>query len=149
MSLGLLVGRFGKFLTDRSRASAGSPARQQLASIDKSYGHHLVALALLARADGESALSECEVILRYCLARAQTAGIDITPAERLALKDHLSRYRPSRNELDLAIKRMRQDSKEDIAALIAAALEIVDADGERRPRELQFLTELSSHLAKL
>jgi len=148
MSLGLLLGRFSEFLADRSPASAGSPAGQQLASIDKSYGHHLVALALLARADGESALSEREVMLRYCLARAKTAGIDITPAERLALKDHLSRYRPSRNELDRAIKRMRQDSKDDIAA-IAAALEIVDADRERRPGELQFLTELSSHLAKL
>ena len=150
MTLGLLINRFGDFLTEWSTAPSDTVAApHDLARIFKHQGHHLVALALLARSDGESAQSEREVILRYSVERAKKSGMDITPAERLALNDYLFGFRPSRTQLTTAVKHMRQDSKEDMVALVAAARAIVDADGERRPRELEFLNELSRDLAAL
>jgi tellurite resistance protein len=150
MTLGLVVSRFGDFLAEWSSAPSDPvPAPHGLARIFEHQGHRLVALALLARADGDSAQSEREVILRYSVDSAKKAGMDITPAERLALNDYLFGFRPSRTQLKTAIQHMRDDSKEDIVALVSAARAIVDADGERRPRELEFLNGLSRDLAAL
>jgi hypothetical protein len=153
MSLGVLVGRFGEFVSEQMPESQPpmpeEPFPADLTHIREAFGHHLVPLMLLARSDGETALSEREVVLHYCLARADEAGLNLTPAETAALSDYLRDFRPTRMQLGPALKRLEHDSKADIAALVAAAQAVVDADGERRPREMQFLDELNRDLAAL
>ena len=153
MSLGLLVGRFGEFLSEHvlppPEFAAGAPLTDDLMRIRQHYGHHLIVLALLARADGESAPSERAVIVQHCISRAKASGIEMTEPEETALEQHLAEFRPLRGQLDIAVQHMRHDTIEDIAALILAAKDIVDADGIRRPREIEFLEELSRDLASI
>lgn len=153
MSLGRLVGRFGDFLSQKllaSRDSTPAPLLQDdLMRIRETYGHHLVVLALLARADGVADPSERDVILRHCIARAKNAGIELTEAEKLALNHHLYEFRPLRSQLERAVRHMRRDTREDIIALVVAAKAIVDADGVRRPREVEFLKALARELETL
>lgn len=153
MSLGALVGRFSDFLADslggtRDDVSAAVP-HDDLLRIRETYGHHLVVLALLARADGLAAPSEREVILNHCIERAKKAGIELTETEKRALRDYLSEFSPFPAQLELAVKHLRLDSQDDVVALVVAARAIVDADGVRRPREVDFLSELARDLATL
>ena len=106
-------------------------------------------LTLLSRADGESAPSERDVIFDYCVARSCKKGMEPTEVEAATLRNLLMDYRPPRSQLDIAIRRLSHEPKEDIAALLDAAVAVVDADGVRRPSELQFLQELRLDLDAL
>jgi hypothetical protein len=151
MSLGILVGRFGDFVREQNPPAEPVPAPfpSDLKHIHETAGHHVVLLALLARADGETAASEKDVIVTHCLAFANAAGHSVSDAERAALADYVSRFRPALMQLDPALKRLAHDSKADIAALFAAAQAVVDADGVRRPAEVRLLAELREDLARL
>ena len=151
MSLGALVGRLSDFLAESLSDSPAdtSVPRDDLLRIRETYGHHLVVLALVARADGLAAPAEREIILQHCIERAKKAGIALTETEKRALNDHLSDFAPFPAELELAVKHLRLDSQDDIVALVVAARAIVDADGVRRPREVEFLSELARDLAAL
>jgi hypothetical protein len=156
MSLGLLVGRFSDFLQEEATSpSAATPDLSSelfpadLTRIREAVGHHFVPLMWLSRCDGESALAERQVVLSHCLERARQMGVEATLAEVAALTDHLRDFRPTRAQLQPALKRLERDSKDDIIALVAAAKAVVDADGVRRPREVRFLDELSRDLSAL
>jgi tellurite resistance protein len=154
MSLGLLVGRFGEFLSEPAPPAPKNPPAPvsfpaDLTRLRDAFNHHIIPLALLARSDGEAVMPERLVILRYCQKRAKNADAALTLDEVAALGDYLRDFKPTRGQLASAIKRLEHDSKADIADLIAAAQGVVDADGERRPREVQFLAELSRDLAAL
>jgi hypothetical protein len=153
MSLGILVGRFGAFLRERpgtqQPASPGTPFPSELSRVREAFGHHLVPLMLLARCDGEAAIAERQVILRYCIERAQKAGLELASEEQSALSDYLCDFYPTRLQLDPALKRLEHDAKDHIAALIVAAQAVVDADGIRRRQEVLFLASLSRDLAAL
>ena len=153
MTLGLLVGRFGEFLYEQHDAltepEQAPPSVDDLARIRESFGHHLVMLTLLSRADGESAPSERYVMFDYCVTRSRKMGLEPTEVEAAALRNLLVDYRPPRSQLDVAIRRLSREPKDDIAALLDAAVAMVDADGVRRPSELQFLQELRLDLDAL
>jgi hypothetical protein len=154
MSLGLLVGRFGAFLEEQPLrpeppAAAPAPFPADLAPLREVVGHHLLALTLLARADGEFADVERLVILAHCLRQGKKAGIAVTDATRAALAEYLRSYIPARSQLGPALKRLAADSKDDIANLLASAEAVVDADGQTRPAELKLLAELHRDLAAI
>jgi tellurite resistance protein len=153
MTLGLLVGRFGEFLyqqhDEMPEPEQAPPSADDLERIRECCGHHLVMLTLLSRADGESAPSERDVIFDYCVARCRKKGLEAMESEAAALRNLLVDYKPARFQLDLAIRRLSHEPKEDIAALLDAAVAVVDADGVRRPSELQFLQELRLDLDAL
>jgi len=154
MSLGLLVGRFGMFLQEfvppePNLAAAHESFPSDLIRVREAFNHHLIPLVLLARSDGEAVTPERQVILRYCQKRAKDADITLTLDETAALSDYLRDFKPTRAQLSSAIKRFEHDSKADIAALLATAQSVVEADGEIRPREVRFLAELNRDLATL
>jgi tellurite resistance protein len=159
MTLGVLVGRFAVFVSEQAPAAVTQAALEAtlpeerfpiaLGHIRDELNHHIVPLLLLARADGETAMAEREAVLRYCIARAQAGGLLLSLAEKAALSDYLRDFRPTLMQMPAALKRLEHETKDDIALLLAAAKTVVDADGERRPRELQFLEELNRDLAAL
>jgi tellurite resistance protein len=153
MSLGLLVGRFGAFLREQPAApvaAAPEPAfPHALERLRERFGHHIVLLMLLSRADGETVAQEREAILHHCLEEARKAGMPATAAEAAELSDHLRDLRPSMTQFRPAISRLERGSKEEMIALVAAAKAVVDADGARRPREMEFLSELRRELEAL
>jgi tellurite resistance protein len=154
MSLGLLVGRFAAFLNeqpasffDSTPSEAAFP--QDLERLRQQFGHHIVLLTLLSRSDGEAVMQEREVILHHCLEQAHSAGGPATAAEAAELGDYLRDLRPTSAQLAPSIKRLERGTKEEVLAVVTAAIAVVDADGMRRPREVAFLTDLRRDLHAL
>src|SRR5580704_5770480 len=98
MSLGLLVGRFGQFVREQHNPSvqeAGPevPFPYGLARLRETVSHHVIPLALLARADGDFADSEKQAILDHCLALLAQGGTPVSGADRAALEDYIATFR--------------------------------------------------------
>jgi tellurite resistance protein len=153
MSLGLLVGRFGAFLREQPPQQvdwgAEMPFPDQLDRLREQFGHHIVLLMLLSRSDGEAVVQERDVILRHCLDQARKGGGPATTSEAAELGDYLRELRPIFAQFEPAIRRLEDCSKDEVIAVVAAAIAVVDADGARRPREVEFLTELKRELHAL
>jgi tellurite resistance protein len=154
MSLGLLVGRFGAFLNeqpatffDSTPSEAAFP--RDLERLREQFGHHIVLLTLLSRSDGPAVIQEREAILRHCLEEARKAGAPATASEAAELGDYLHDLRPTTAQLGPSIRRLEDGTKEEVLAVVAAAIAVVDADGARRPREMEFLTDLKRELHAL
>ena|SRR5687768_13640391 len=153
MTLGLLVGRFGAFLRELPEppldAEPQPPFPNRLGRLRDQFGHHIVLLTLLSRADGEAAMQERQMILQHCLDQAHKAGIPANAAEAAELGDHLRELRPTMTQFYPAIGRLEAASKDEVLAVIATAMAVVDADGTRRERELEFLLDLRRELELL
>jgi hypothetical protein len=154
MSLGLLVGRFSAFLNeqpatffDSTPSEAAFP--RDLERLREQFGHHIVLLTLLSRSDGQAVIQEREAILRHCLEEARKAGAPATASEAAELGDYLHDLRPTTAQLGPSIRRLEDGTKEEVLAVVAAAIAVVDADGARRPREMEFLTDLKRELHAL
>jgi hypothetical protein len=113
------------------------------------FGHHLVALALVARSDDKVAVQEREVILLHCKSRALSAGLEMKPDEEDALEEYLRRFLPTLKQLIPALDGLKRDTKPEIAGLIAAAHALVEADGTVRLREVAYLASLQDALLSL
>ncbi len=153
MSFGVLVDRFGAFLAETAPAAEGVYAEDafphNLLRVRDAFGHHLIPLLLLASIDGECIMAERQTILRYCLDRARSTGLGLDFDEKAALSDYVNEFRPSMPQLSHAVNKLHHDTKANMAELIVAAQAVVDADGERRAREVKFLEDLSRDLAAL
>jgi len=113
------------------------------------FGHHLVALALVARSDDKVAVQEREVILRHCKSRALLAGLEMTPEEEQVLEDYLRQFLPTLKQLIPTLDQLKHDTKAEIAGLIADAHALVEADGTVRLREVAYLASLQDALHAL
>jgi hypothetical protein len=153
MSLGILVGRFGTFVREQHDAMptpvAEKPFPDDLVHLRETVGHHLIPLTILARADGDYADVEQEAIVSHCLSLVRAAGLNADDAHAMMLKEYICDYRPARTQLDLALHRLARGTPDEVAALLAAAQAVVDADGQRRAEEVKLLDELLEELAKL
>lgn len=153
MSLGILVGRFGSLVEEVAPAEPVSVSVEffpdALVRVRDQFGHHLVPLLLLSRADGDTVEPERLVILQHCVDRAERGGAPLSDEEKAVLADYLFEFTPSRIQLAPALKRLEAETKDAIAALLAAAQAVIDADGERREREQRVLAQLSRDLAQL
>ena len=154
MSLGLLVGRLAAFLNeqpatffDSTPSEAAFPG--DLERLREMFGHHIVLLTLLSRSDGEAVIQEREVILHHCLEQAHNSGQPATASEAAELGDYLHDLRPTTAQLGPSIRRLERGTKEEVIAVVTAAIALVDADGARRPREVEFLADLKRELHAL
>ena len=154
MSLGLLVGRFAAFLNEQPATFFDSTPSEvafprDLERLREMFGHHIVLLTLLSRSDGEAVMQEREVILHHCLEQAHNAGEPATAAEAAELGDYLRDLRPTTAQLGPSIRRLEHGTKEEVIGVVTAAIAVVDADGARRPREMEFLSDLKRELHAL
>lgn len=157
MALGLLVGRFGTFVREvhqsSGAAAGGAPSSSaafpsELNALRDAIAHHLIPLVLLARCDNDYAEREREAIVEHCASLARRRGLELADAQRRALTDYVSDYRPSLLQLDPALSIVAEAPHEEVALLIAAARVVVEADGRVEPEEARFLSELSEELAQ-
>jgi tellurite resistance protein len=154
MSLGLLVGRFGQFVREQHEAPALEagpevPFPDDLARLRGVVSHHVIPLALLARADGDFAQSERQAILDHCLALLEDNGTPASDADRAALEDYIATFRPSLMQLDPALKRLEREPPETVAAMFAAATAVIEADGRCDPAQARLIAEMREELSKL
>jgi tellurite resistance protein len=153
MSLGLLVGRFGNFVRETHVPPIESeplpPFPDGLNHLREAVGHHLIPLVLIARADGEFERRERDVIVTHCMTFARSRGLEIDGSGTVELVEYIESYRPSLMQLDPALTRLERGSHDEMAALIAAARAVVEADGVIRPEETRLLDELKAELGRL
>lgn len=153
MSLGLLVGRFGNYVRETYvppvQTPPPAPFPESLGRLREATGHHLIPLVLIARADGEFAASEREVIVKHCVDLARAGGVQLDDADVKSFDEYVASYRPTLVQLEPAIHRLSHGTHDEVAGLIDAARTVVEADGVTRPEETKLLTELSAEMDRL
>jgi hypothetical protein len=151
-SLSSLVEGLVAFLREqqkRPRTVPAQPVPGELARTVRTFADHLVILMLVARSDDNVAPSEREVILRYCADRACKHGAELSTREEQSLSDYLRHFHPTLTEITSATERLRHADADEIAALIAAAHAVVEADGVVRLQEAMYLGSLEHALASI
>jgi len=113
------------------------------------FGHHLVALAVVARSDDKVASEERDVILHHCKSRALSVKLELTPGEEQMLEDYLRHFLPTLKQLIPTLGQLKHDTKAEIAGLIAAAHALVEADVAVRLQEAAYLASLQDALHAL
>lgn len=151
MTMGLLVVHFADLVRMRrgpvaeDRAPAGpddfSPALRRLRG---RLAHHLIPLALMARADGEFAAAEREIIVAHC---ANIAAL--TPDERAMIDDYLCKSQPSLVQMEHALRHLDAEDAHNIEALIDTVERLIACDGRIDPGELRLLEHMRRELAAL
>ena len=153
MSLGLLVGRFGSFVREthipQGDVAPEAPFPDGLNHLREAVGHHLIPLVLIARSDGEFEQRERDTIVTHCVTFARSRGLELDGSATVEFVEYVESYRPRLMQLDPALKRLEHGSREEMAALIAAARAVVEADGIIRPEETRFLDQLNEELGRL
>ncbi len=153
MSLGLLVGRFGSFVREthipQGEAAPAPAFPDGLNHLRETVGHHLIPLVLIARSDGEFEQRERDVIVTHCVTFARSRGLDLDGSGTIEFVEYIESYRPSLTQLDSALKLLEHGNHEEMAALVAAARAVIEADGVIRPEETRFLDQLNEDLARL
>lgn len=125
------------------------PPPHGLERVFDTFSHHLVALVLVARSDARIAAQERDVILRHCKSCATLAGLEMTVEEEQALEDYLRHIPHTLQQLSPALDWLKHDTKAEIAGLIAAAHELVRADGTVGLQEVAYLASLQHALQSL
>jgi tellurite resistance protein len=151
MSLGLLVGRFGSFVRDQHDEMASAPAapiEEPLAHERQMIAHHMIPLALLSRADGNSDVAEQAAMLDHAVAVLKMKGEAVPDADLAALKAYIAAMKPSLVQLDAALHRLEKETPQEITALLDAAKKVMMADGNLDPAETHLLDEMQHELTK-
>jgi hypothetical protein len=153
MTLGLLVGRFGNFVRETHVPQADSPPvspfPDSLNHLRDTVGHHLIPLVLIARSDGEFERRERDTVITHCVTFARARGLELDGTGTVEFAEYVESYRPSLMQLDPALKRLEHGSHDELAALVAAARAVIEADGVIRPEETRFLDQLNEELERL
>jgi hypothetical protein len=155
MALGILVRQFGDFVKERHDAPVTetsvpeAPMPDALHRLREVCGHHAIPLMLLSRIDGDSAPSEQKAIVNHCMGLLARAGLAPGAGEQKSLADYVASLRPTLLQLDPALKQIEHEGTDAVHRMIAAAIQVLEADGKRDPAEVKFLNSLSEDLAKL
>lgn len=153
MSLGILVGRFGAFVREAHVVIVDDHQPEEFPNdlnvLREAIGHHLIPLMLLARADGEFAPQECEVVVAHCIDEARRKGVEVNPGRAQMFSDYVSCYRPTLMQLDPALARLSHSAHDEVLNLVCAAQAVIEADGVVRPEEKKLLAELNEDLRDL
>ena|SRR5512146_1816510 len=142
--------QFGQFVRDHHEPPAGEMPEvpYPLAQATRAaIAHHLIPLALLARADGEESAVEQRAILDHAGAMLAKAGHALSDADRAKLGDYIAGFRPSLMQLDSALHRLEAEDADTKIAFLGAARAVVMADGRLDPAEARRLDRLKLEFA--
>ena len=127
----------------RAREAAGSrwPRVREIIAPDA------VLLSAMCAADGTISAAEAEQATVYLARVAERALADmLSPDEIGSVETYLRRLRPGYDAIARAIDRLRGRGRDDILALLRAAVSIMDADGRRHPEEIALVNTIAEEL---
>ena len=149
----MFAGRFGQYVRDKheTRTAQDSaeipyPLPQETRDI---IAHHLIPLALLARADGDIAAAEQKAMVDHAVATLAKAGHPVADADLGKLKDYIAGFRPTLMQLDPALHRLEREDNDSKIAFLGAARAVVMADGRTDAAEARLLDELKLEFARV
>ncbi len=105
-----------------------------------------VILMALSQCDGRMRGAEVQIATDHCARFAERQGIFVTEPLCAMLVSFLERQRPSASMLVRACDAVRLRPERDIRALLAAAVDLMDVDGVRDPREVDLINDLSTEI---
>ena len=119
------------------------------ANIKKTYKHRLRVLAALAGADGHLHVKEVPAITAYLIAEVRGAGGRPAVGAETGLAEHIKRMRVTRECLDESLDALFGPEASSLSAaelqrFLAAARQVVDADGLFHRAEFEFLDYLET-----
>lgn len=106
--------------------------------------HPAMLLATLSHADGYLHPGELGVATQYCLGLCK----DLRPGEELHDKtqSYIRRIRPKPDALDAAIREVCNFAPHEVIQFLVACRDLVEADGDVHPREIECLEALAVDL---
>ncbi|MGN6516893.1 MAG: TerB family tellurite resistance protein [Rhizomicrobium sp.] len=141
--------RFGQFVRDHHAPRPAQETAYPLSQASREIvAHHLILLALLARADGEESAIERKAILDHILAMLARNGRAAGDSDREKLDAYIAGFHPSLMQLDPALRRLEAENAETKIAFLEAARAVVMADGKLDPAEARRLDRLKLEFAK-
>ncbi|HSC61425.1 MAG TPA: TerB family tellurite resistance protein [Rhizomicrobium sp.] len=148
----MFAGRFGQYVRDKHEPRTAQdssevpyPLSQETRDV---ITHHLIPLALLARADGDIAAAEQKAMLDHAVAMLAKSGHPISDADMNKLKDYIAGFRPALMQLDPALHRVEREDADTKIAFLGAARAVANADGKITDGEGRLLDELKLEFAK-
>ena len=148
----MFAGRFGQYVrvkheprTAQDSSEVPYPLSQETRDV---ITHHLIPLALLARADGDIAAAEQKAMLDHAVAMLAKSGHPISDADMNKLKDYIAGFRPALMQLDPALHRLEREDADTKIAFLGAARAVANADGKITDGEARLLDELKLEFAK-
>jgi hypothetical protein len=148
----MFAGRFGQYVRDKHEPRTAQdssevpyPLSQETRDV---IAHHLIPLALLARADGDIAAAEQKAMLDHAVAMLAKSGHPISDADMNKLKDYIAGFRPALMQLDPALHRVEREDADTKIAFLGAARAVANADGKITDGEGRLLDELKLEFAK-
>ena len=148
----MFAGRFGQYVRDKHEPRTAQdssevpyPLSQETRDV---ITHHLIPLALLARADGDIAAAEQKAMLDHAVAMLAKSGHPISDADMNRLKDYIAGFRPALMQLDPALHRLEREDADTKIAFLGAARAVANADGKITDGEGRLLDELKLEFAK-
>ena len=148
----MFAGRFGQYVRDKHEPRTAQdssevpyPLSQETRDV---ITHHLIPLALLARADGDIAAAEQKAMLDHAVAMLAKSGHPISDADMNKLKDYIAGFRPALMQLDPALHRLEREDADTKIAFLGAARAVANADGKITDGEGRLLDELKLEFAK-
>ncbi|GAA0550773.1 hypothetical protein FHS83_001284 [Rhizomicrobium palustre] len=130
-------------------AECSLPRPASLTRIRPIFTHHMMVLTHLGRADGDYCLDEQGIVLDHCLKLARDADRRATEAEERALRRYLKTLKPKKMFLARAMRGLESETPDRVMALLAAADEVINADGMRHRDEESFFHLLQRELTGL
>ena len=101
-------------------------------------------LATISHADGEADITEINMMMRYCLELCPDLPTDRQLEKNLF--NYLRRMRPSESMVNKALGVVGGFSHEEKADFLVACRELIEADGEVHPMEIEMLDAMSQDL---
>lgn len=148
----MFAGRFGQYVRERHEPQAAQAAAEIPYPLSQEtrdvITHHLIPLALLARADGDIASAERKAMLDHAIALLAKSGHPVSDTDLGKLKYYLAGFRPSLMQLDPALHRLEREDADSKIAFLGAVRAVVMADGRIDPAEARLLDELKLEFAK-
>jgi tellurite resistance protein len=149
----MFSGRFGQYVRDRHEPCTAAPVPETPWPLPQetreAIAHHLIPLALLARADGGESEAEQMIMLEHVVAMLTKTGHAVTDLDKAKLKTYIAGFRPSLMQLDPALHRLDHEDADTKIAFLGAARAVVMADGRTDPAEARLLDELKLEFAKV
>jgi hypothetical protein len=106
-----------------------------------------VILAAVARSDRRLKPSELDVATRYLVRLVENSTmIFLTEDEVKSVARHIERLRPRIEAIDRALPRLTLRGADAVMKLLLAAVDVMDADDDRHPAEMQLINMIAQEL---
>lgn len=137
------------FAMAETYCGGGFAQGEPLTRIRLIFTAHMMALAHLCHNDSGFSQDEQGIIFDHCLKLAHDADRPATAGEKRTLENFLKTLKPMKLFLGRTMRALQEDRPERLAALLAAADQVINADGLRRHNEISIFGLLRREMAKM